>query len=425
MLAKLVDQDASIPAPAPRIARFERLGYGLFLHWGLYSQLGQGEWAQNQQKIDVETYAELFKTFDASDFDARAIARLARESGMRYITLTTRHHEGFSLYDTRGLSDFDAPHSPAGRDLVAEFVEGCRAEGVVPFFYHTTLDWKWNSAKCSDAEFDRYLDYLNNSVEVLCRHYGEIGGLWFDGNWSRPNADWKEDRLYATIRKYQQEAMIINNTGLDALGAKGHPEIDSTTFEQGLPSAPDRRGWPKYVAGEMCETMSSHWGIGKKDFNFKSPADVIRHLCACRRAGANYLLNVGPTATGAIPPYEGAVLRKVGEWIALHGDLLYAGRPVECQCAGLDFILEKDGAYYYFAHDLSRRGSSHVVTKGGGNGPRVVDQFPVAIQSVRWMDNDEAGRFTQSTDSSLLTLDCQGYAYGYDMVVRVAELTAA
>ena len=126
-----------------------------------------------------------------------------------------------------------------------------------------------------------------------------------------------------------------------------------------------------------------------------------------------------------MPPYEGAVLRKVGEWIASHGDLLYVGRPVDCRCAGLDFVLEKDGAYYYFAHDLSRRGSSHVVTKGGGNGPRVVDQFPVAIKSVRWMDDGEAGRFTQSTDSLLLTLDCQGYAYGYDRVVRVAELTAA
>ncbi|CAN5738631.1 hypothetical protein BH09VER1_BH09VER1_10410 [soil metagenome] len=384
--------------------------------------MGQGEWIQHSQKIPVKTYAKLMAGFTAKDFDARAIARSARESGMKYITLTTRHHEGFSLYDTKGLSKFDAPHSPAGRDLVREFVDGCRAEGIVPFFYHTTLDWRWDSANCSAKKFDEYLDYLNDSVEVLCRNYGEIGGLWFDGNWSRSTADWKEDRLYRTIRKYQPEAMIINNTGLDAKGAKGHPELDSTTFEQGLPVAPDRRGWPKYMAGEMCETMNSHWGIGKRDFNFKSPAEIIQHLCACRRVGANYLLNVGPTATGAIPEYEKAVLRKAGEWIALQGEVIYEGRPVALKCHGRDFMLKRGSRYFYFAHDLARRGDAHVVTEGGGNGPRCVDGFGPKIKSMRWVDDNEAGRFTQSSDGALLTLDCTGYDYGNDLVVRVAEL---
>jgi alpha-L-fucosidase len=412
-----------IPKPLPRIARFEQLGYGLFLHWGLYSQLGGGEWIQFQKKISVKAYEKLAATFTAADFDARAIARLAREAGFRYIALTTRHHEGFSLYDTRGLSKFDALHSPAGRDLVAEFAEACRAENLVPFFYHTTLDWRWDSAKCSDAKFNDYLGYLHDSVEVLCRHYGKIGGLWFDGNWSRPHADWKEDRLYATIRKYQPEAMIINNTGLEARGTRGHPEADSTTFEQGLPTVPDRRGWPKYLAGEMCETLNSHWGSGRKDFNFKSLPEIIRHLCACRKVGANYLLNVGPTAQGAIPSYEAAVLHKMGEWIALHGDLVYRGRPVKAKCQGADFLLRDGSRYYYFAHDLTRRGDAHVVVQGGGNGPRVIDDFPARVKTARWLDDNEKGRFTQSPDHSLLALDCTGFDYGIDLVVRVAELT--
>ena len=411
-----------IPKPLPRIARFERLGYGLFLHWGLYSHLGQGEWIQFQKKIPVKTYAKLAGKFTAEKFDAPAIARLARESGMRYITLTTRHHEGFSLYDTRGLSTFDAPHSPAKRDLVAEFAEACRAEGIVPFFYHTTLDWRWDSAHCSDAKFDEYLEYLRASVEVLCRHYGKIGGLWFDGNWSRPQADWKETELYATIRKYQPEAMIINNTGLHERGAKGHPEIDSTTFEQGLPAAPDRRGWAKYLTGEMCETMNSHWGTGHRDFNFKSPAEIIQHLCACRKVGANYLLNIGPDPDGSIPAYEAAVIRKVGQWIELHADVIYEGRPVDVKCHGRDFLLKAGSKYYYFAHDLARRGDANVVTSGGGNGPRTIDGKVGKIGSVRWLDDGEKGRFTQSADRSLLALDCSGYDYGNDLVVRVAEL---
>ncbi len=411
-----------VPQPLPRIARFERYGFGLFLHWGLYSLLGQGEWVQHFRQMSVSEYERLAEDFRAKEFDAAAIARLAREAGARYVVFTTRHHDGFSLYDTRGLSDFDAPHSAAGRDLVAEFVEACRSEGLSPFLYHTTLDWRWNSADCDERQFNDYLDYVNASVEILCRNYGEIGGLWFDGNWSRKQADWQEDRLYAMIRKHQPEAMIINNTGMGARGRTGHPELDSTTFEQDLPVAPNRAGWPKYLAGEMCETMNGHWGVGNEDFRFKSPAEVIEHLCACRRIGANYLLNVGPTASGRIPDYEAAVLRLAGQWIQRTGRVIYDARPLETGCVGRDFVLQGDGAYYYFAFDLSRRGDAHVVTRGGGNGLRPVEGLPRRIRAARWIDNGETARFAQSPDAALFVLHCLGYDYGSDLVVRVAEL---
>jgi len=409
------------PEPLPRIARFERLGYGLFVHWGLYSQLEHGEWIQSHRKILPEEYRKMIGTFTAADFNATYLAKLARVSGFRYACLGTRHHEGFSLYDTRGLSDFDSLHSPAGRDFVWEFVQACRKEGIVPFLYHTLLDWQWNSAECSEESFDAYLDYLHASVEILCKHYGELGGFWFDGKWSR-QADWKEDRLYAIIRRHQPEAIIINNTGLDARGITGHPELDSVTFEQGLPTAPDRSGWPKYLAGEMCETINSHWGFGKLDFNYKSIGEIIRHLCACRKTGSNYLLNIGPTASGGIPCYEDALLRKVGEWVAIHGDVLYLGRPVDVLCQGQDFVLYHSGIYYYFAHDLHRKGDTHVVVGSSQNGPRAIDHFPQTIAEVVWMDDGESGRFSQSADNTLLTLDCSGFDYGNDLVVRVAEL---
>ncbi len=413
----------SLPQPAPRIARFENLAFGMFIHCGLYSQLGRGEWVQNSENIAVEDYARLKDTFSAADFDARAIARLAREAGMKYITLTTRHHDGFSLFDTRGLSDFDAPRSPAARDLVAEFVQGCRDEGIVPFFYHTTLDWRWGSKTCSDERFEEYLEYLNASVEVLCRNYGEIGGLCFDGNWSR-KTDWKEDRLYATIRKYQPEAMIINNTGLENGGVVGHPEIDSTTFEQDLPSRPNRAGWPKYVAGEMCQTMNSHWGLGGRDFDYLSPADVIQNLAACRKVGANYLLNVGPTATGAIPEYETATLRRVGQWVELHGAAIYEAKPTDIQCQGRDFVLQNGQRLFYFAHDLSRGGSAHVATAGGGNGPRALNRLQIPIRGARWLDSGETLSWTQNLEAGIGALGCTGYPYGSNLVVRVAEMEA-
>ena len=213
----------SIPVPAPYIAQFEQRGFGMFIHWGLYSQLAQGEWTMNLHHISNEKYTELFKNFTAEDFDARQIAALAKQAGMKYITLTTRHHDGFSLYDTRGLTDYDVMHTPCGRDLVKEFVEACREEDILPMLYHTTLDWVHPDF---DQDFDAYLEYLSKSVEILCTHYGKIGGLWFDGNWSKRDADWKLDEFYGMIRRLQPEAMIINNTGLSQ---QGRPVIRKLT----------------------------------------------------------------------------------------------------------------------------------------------------------------------------------------------------
>lgn len=410
----------SIPIPEPRIARFEQLAYGLFLHWGLYSLMGKGEWVMFQEAIPPETYNLLSQQFTAETFDARALARSARTAGMKYVVLTTRHHDGFSLYDARGLSEFDAPHSAAGRDLVAEFVEGCRAEDVVPFFYHTTLDWQWDSANCSAARFNEYLDYLHASVEVLCTQYGSIGGLWFDGNWSRKELDWNEDRLYRLIRKHQPEAMIINNTGLDAIGQTGHPEIDSVTFEQGLPTALNREGHEKYVSGEMCQTMNRHWGVGASDFNYISPKQVIENLASCRKVGANYLLNVGPTAGGALPDYERAALERCGDWVKRHAVPIYQGKPVSAVCEGRDFLLQAEGRTYYFVFDLGPAGLKHVSLDSGRIGPRVIQGWSPSIKEARWMDSGEVLKVEQSGDGTMM--DCSGYPYGSDLVVRVAEI---
>lgn len=169
----------SIPTPKQYISDFEQLGFGMFVHWGLYSQLGKGEWIWNIGKMDGEEYCKLKDSFTAEDFDADELVLTAKKAGCKYITLTTRHHEGFSLYDTCGLNEFDAPHSPAGRDLIREFVDACNRHDIVPFFYHTTLDWHHPDFK---GDFDRYLEYLRQSVEILCKNYGKIGGLWFDGN---------------------------------------------------------------------------------------------------------------------------------------------------------------------------------------------------------------------------------------------------
>lgn len=278
-----------IQEKSKRVAEFEKNAFGMFIHWGLYSQMGEGEWIWFLKKIEKREYIKLIDTFDPKDFNADNIVNLAKRAGMKYITLTTRHHEGFSLYDTRGLSQFDITHTSCKRDLVLEFVGACRRGGIKPILYHTTLDWYQESYK---NDFQSYLEYLRKSVEILCTHYGEIGGFWFDGNWNKPNEDWKLDELYGTIRRLQPNALIINNTGLDDRGTIIHEEVDSVTFEQGRPLPMNREGMKKYITAEMCNTINDDWGIGKLDYMNKSTAELIETLCACRKVGANYLLNV-------------------------------------------------------------------------------------------------------------------------------------
>ncbi len=400
-----------VPTPEPHVAAFEKLGYGMFLHYGLYSLMEQGEWVRWHHKVPADQYNALQKKFSADSFDGRALARTAKQAGMKYLCLTSRHHDGFSLYDTRGLNTFDAPHSPAGRDLVQDFVTGCRAEGVVPFLYHTTLDWTWDSAGCDEATFNKYLDYLLASVEIVCTHYGELGGLWFDGNWSRRQSDWKEDRLYRMIRQRQPQAMIINNSSVNALGAKGHPLLDAVTYEQGRPSPMDRRGMSRYLAAEMCQTMNHHWGIAAHDFAFKSPAELILDLAACRRVGANYLLNLGPTGAGALPAYETAAILKAGQWVALHARALYDVQPMPCTTVGRDFVLRgTDGTLYLFVHDLIINRNEHIGDKSvARRGLRTVQGLTQPIRSIKWLDNDEELAFTQNPGQGLLAVDCTAF----------------
>ena len=416
----------SIPEPLPRVAAFEKMGFGIFVHWGLYAQWGRGEWAQRIYEVHPDEYAKWMDTFTAEDFDARELAAMAKNAGAKYITLTTRHHEGFSLYDTCGLNEFDAPHSPAKRDLVREFVDACREFDIVPFFYHTTLDWKWRNKKTQDLdldEFNEYLDYLYKSVEILCTNYGKIGGLWFDGNWSRPKDDWKEDRLYKMIHRLQPDAMVINNTGLSALGAFGKSEeIDSVTFENNTAKPVNRDGMTKYIAGEVCKTMNSHWGRSHRDFNMLSPARVIERLCQSRGSGANFLMNIGPDAQGKIPNYEKALFELVGQWMDIFGEAVYNGKPVyNIKCQGNDFMLQNGNTYYYVAMNLSMGGDVNVVADVV-RGPRAVDGFDKEIISATWMDDGEEGVFMQEVENELLTIKCEPFPYGTDLVVNILKI---
>ena len=401
------------------IKDFEKLGFGMFVHFGLYSLLGRGEWVYNQCNIPKDEYEALTKEFDPDPDWAKKLAATARRAGCKYITLTTRHHDGFSLYDASPVSTYDAPHSKCGRDLVREFVDACRAEGLVPFFYHTLLDWREESY---NNDFKTYLKYLRDSVEILCTRYGKIGGLWFDGMWNKRGADWEEDALYGMIRSHQPDAMIINNTGLGARGALGHIELDSVTFERGKPSPINLDDAPKYIASEMCQIFGDHWGYAKLDFNFKSLADIIKDYCVCRRYGSNFLLNVGPMGTGLLRELDTAMLHTLGEWIDTFSEITTA-TPTKIDVKGQepDFIMKGEDCYYLFCHNLAREGSSDVVLNEDGNNDFTVKfSVPEKIRSIEWLVTGGGISFVQDGEDVTVTTTRQDY--GNSVVVRIAKL---
>ena len=400
------------------IKEFEKLGFGLFVHFGLYSILGTGEWSKKNHNLSDEEYEALTEQFNPNEDWAVELARVAKKAGCKYITLTTRHHDGFSLYDTCGLNPYDALHSKCKRDLVKEFVEACRKEDIIPFFYHTLLDWR---EKSYEEDFPKYLEYLRNSVEILCKNYGKIGGLWFDGMWNKPDADWEEDALYATIRKYQPEAMIINNTGLFAHGALGHIELDSVTFERGKPGPINMEESPKYVASEMCEVFCDHWGYAKEDLNYKSPAQMICELADCRRYRSNMLMNIGPMGDGSVREIDRATLGIMGNWISYYDEAIRNPYPSDIKILNKekDFILKDGKTYYLFCYDLPMCSDPNVAL---ANQAVYSDRFQMneKIKCITWMDNGENVNFTQ--EDNQVTVMTVPFHYGRNLVVRIARI---
>lgn len=383
------------------------MGFGMFVHFGIYSVLGKGEWSKFHLNIPDDEYFTLTSKFKVKKNWARELVSLAKRSGCKYITLTTRHHDGFSLYDTLGLNDYDAPHSAAKRDLVAEFVEECNRQGIAPFFYHTLLDW-YN--KDYESDFEKYIDYLVSSVEILCTQYGKIGGIWFDGYWNKPNADWQFDRLYGMIRKHQPDAMIINNTGMSDRGVVGHPEIDSVTFERGKPHIEDYGSRP--VATEMCEIFGDTWGYSANDVAYKSLPYMIHELVYCRANNSNFLLNIGPMGNGSVKLIDKAMMLEMGRWIRYNKNFIYSARYSEAKAKNAITLKGIDGSIYAVSEVPNITGlEKH-------NSGEILDvRFDKKIKSAIWLDNGEP--IVLKDEYSYLTVP---FEYGTSMHLRVAKI---
>jgi alpha-L-fucosidase len=306
---------------AARLKWWHEARFGMFIHWGLYSQLGRHEWAMEEEGIPIEEYQKLAASFHPKPNAARAWAQLAKQAGQKYMVMTTKHHEGFCNFDSK-LTDYCAPKQGPGRDLVKEYVEAARAEGMRVGFYYSLMDWHHpDGARClnDEAARRRFVDYIHGQIRELMTNYGKIDVLWYDVNWPLTPAGWESDKMNEMVFQLQPEILVNNRNGLPG---------DFTTPEQTIRASNDQ-------AWESCMTMNGSWGYQKADDDWKTPKTVVRNLITCARDTGNYLLNIGPKGDGSIPDESVAILTKVGAWMARNGDRIH--KSEKCQVTSSEF----------------------------------------------------------------------------------------
>jgi alpha-L-fucosidase len=330
-------QNAEAVSPERAAARqwFQNAKFGMFIHWGVYSLLGQGEWVMQNRSIPVNSYEWLASTFNPVKFNAHDWVALAKSAGVRYITITSRHHDGFSMFATHATRYNIVDWTPFHRDPLKELADECHAQGIKLFFYYSQLDWHnadyWprggtghDTGRPDSGDWNRYIDFMNAQLTELLTNYGSIGGIWFDGMWDKPDADWQLPRTYALIHRLQPAALIVPNHHKAPL-----PGEDVQTFEQDLPGA-NTAGFNTRQVGalplETSLTMNDSWGFNITDKKFKSVGDLIGYLARAAGANANLLLNIGPRPDGTIQPAATERLRAIGEWLARNGQSIYGTR---------------------------------------------------------------------------------------------------
>ena len=295
---------------ARRMQWWHEAKFGMFIHWGLYSVLGRHEWVMENEGIPVAEYEQLSKRFNPGPNAARDWARLARRAGQKYMVMTTKHHEGFCLFNT-ATTNYCAPKQAAGRDLVKEYVDAARAEGLRVGFYYSLMDWHHpDGARCAEDEGarKRFVEYIHTHIRELMTNYGKIDVLWYDVSWPLEAAGWESEKMNEMVFRLQPDIIVNNRNKLPG---------DFSTPEQRIQAEEGDRAW------ESCMTMNGSWGYQRSDDDWKTPKTVIRNLISCSRDGGNYLLNIGPKPDGSIPEESIRILSSVGQWMDKNAQSIY------------------------------------------------------------------------------------------------------
>ena len=376
-------QNEYVPSKENLEARewFEDAKFGLFIHWGVYSVLGDGEWVMNNQNISVDSYEKLPVFFNPVDYDPEQWVKLAKEAGMKYITITSRHHDGFSMFDTQA-SDYNiVERTPYKQDVLKALAAACKKEGIKLFFYYSLLDWRSDDyfprgrtgkgieGRADTGDWNKYISFMKAQLTELLTNYGEIAGIWFDGHWDQKEwdgkkfgaakVDWHYDEIYSLIHQLQPQCLIGNNHHLAPI--KGE---DFQMFEKDLPGK-NTTGWGTSSTNigalpkEVCETINGSWGFNLQDKKHKSDKELIQYLINAAGYGSNLLLNVGPMPNGEIQPEHINSLKNIGAWLDQNGETIYGTRQGPVAPSSSIVSTQKEGIVYL--HLLNHQKDTYLI----------------------------------------------------------------
>ena len=352
-----------------RMKWFTEARFGMFIHYGLYSIPARGEWVMSDEEMTDDEYRKYFDAFDPCDLDMRQWAKAAKDAGMKYMVMTAKHHDGFCLYDSK-YTDFKSTNTACHRDLVREYVEAVREQGLKVGLYFSLIDWRHpdfphykdrqhpmrNHPECGNEgrDFDRYLKYMHAQVRELMENYGKIDLLWLDFSYDDLRGEaWKATELVSMIRSLQPDIILNNRLEVSGEGfgslAEGHPTPyhgDFITPEQMIPPAGLKDPSGNSLVWEACVTMNGHWGYCAQDHFFKPSSMLVRKLVECVSKGGNMILNVGPDAKGNFPKESVRILHEIGSFMRENGDSIYDCGACTARPEGMYRLTRKGSRIY-------------------------------------------------------------------------------
>jgi alpha-L-fucosidase len=381
---------------------FQDARFGLFIHWGVYSVLGDGEWVMNNEQIPIKQYEKLPAFFNPISFDPKDWVQMAKEAGMKYIVITSKHHDGFAMWNSK-VSDYNIVNrSPYKKDILEMLAAECRAQGVKLFFYHSQLDWhhpdyfprgstggSW-TGRPESGDMNKYLDYMDAQLTELLTNYGPVGGIWFDGMWDKKDADWRLGKTYSLIHRLQPGALVGSNHHRTPYDGE-----DFQMFEKDLPGGNTTGFAPEQTVGslpkETCETINQSWGFNLQDNKHKSKKELVQYLVKAAGYDANFLLNVGPMPNGEIQPEHVALLRQVGKWNETFGETIYGthGGPLTPRPWGV--TTQKDNRV--FLHIMNWSDQSFIIPSLGRK-----------VSSAKMFADKSALKFTENDSGITLQI---------------------
>lgn len=413
----------SINNSKPDTKWFEDARFGLFVHFGPYSVLGDGEWIMNNRPIPAKNYRLLQDFFNPQAFDAKEWVKIAKDAGMKYITFTSRHHDGFSNWNTK-QSDWNIMNTPYGKDLIKQLADECHKEGIKLVFYYSQVDWMRSdyqyetgrtgkgSGRTEKSNWDSYINFMKAQLTELLTNYGPIGGIWFDGHWDQTSddnrtshetyADWHYPEIYGLIHRLQPECLIANNHHLPPIEGE-----DYQIFERDVPGE-NKSGFSGQEISrlplESCETINNTWGFQLTDNNFKSTKELLHLLIRTAGTNANLLLNVGPMPNGKIQQECVDRLQQMGNWMKKYGYTIYETQQGLILPQTWGACTKKGNTYYI-----------HILDK---NTPSITLNIP-AMKSAKWINVDSKLDWKKDKKTGDVTFFTSGNLDDIDSIIEV------